>query len=202
MKRLVILILLAALAAPAFASTHRDMYKVPCDELWRALKDTLKNSGKYGILAIDNSEMTASYNIGGNLKEKRTNSAVLNSKESGKACELQIQTAYSGALTNDAGDLRKRVNESLAKLKSVPLAPSEPPAATAQTSMAIDSTPAGADIEIDGAFVGDTPSTVSVAPGNHQVVVRKKGFADWTRTLSATSGAVHLNAELEKAPAK
>jgi hypothetical protein len=60
MKRLVILILLATFAAPAFASTHRDMYKVSCDELWRALKDTLKNSGKYGIIAIDNEEMTAS----------------------------------------------------------------------------------------------------------------------------------------------
>jgi hypothetical protein len=68
--------------------------------------------------------------------------------------------------------------------------------------MAIDSTPSGADIEIDGAFVGDTPSTVSVAPGNHRIVVKKKGFADWTRTLSATTGTVHLNAELEKAPAK
>jgi hypothetical protein len=202
MKRFVILILLATFAAPAFASTHRDMYKVSCDELWRAVKDTLKNSGKYGIIAIDNEEMTASYNMGGTLKEKRTNSAVLNSKEKGKACELQIQTAYSGALTNDAGDLRRRVDESLAKLKSVPIAPAAAPAGTAQTSLAIDSTPAGADIEIDGAFVGDTPSTVFVASGNHQIVVKKKGFADWTRTLSATSGTVHLNAELEQAPAK
>jgi hypothetical protein len=202
MKRLVILILLATFAAPAFAATHRDMYKVSCDELWRALKDTLKNSGKYGIIAIDNEEMTASYNMGGTLKEKRTNSAVLNRKENGKACELQIQSAYSGALSNDAGDLRKRVDESLAKLKSVPIAPPAAPAGPAQASLSIDSTPAGADIEIDGAFVGDTPSTVSVAPGNHQIVVKKKGFADWTRTLSATTGTVHLNAELEKAPAK
>jgi hypothetical protein len=140
--------------------------------------------------------------MGGTLKEKRTNSAVLNSKEKGKACELQIQSAYSGALSNDAGDLRRRVDESLAKLKSVPIAPAAAPAGPAQTSLAIDSTPAGAEIAIDGAFVGDTPSTVSVAPGNHQIVVKKKGFADWTRTLSATSGTVHLNAELEKTPAQ
>jgi hypothetical protein len=75
-------------------------------------------------------------------------------------------------------------------------------AAAAQTSLAVDSTPAGADVEIDGAFVGNTPSTVSIAPGSHQIAVKKKGFTDWTKTLSVTGGTVHLNAELEQAPAK
>jgi hypothetical protein len=202
-------ILLLAIAAPAFASTHKDMYNVPCNELWRALKDTLRNSGKYGIIAIDNEEMTASYNIGGNLTGKRINSAVLNSKDDGKSCEMQVQTAYTGLVNNDAGDFKKRVEESLAKLKSEPLAPaaapsgqSSAPPAAAQASLAIDSTPAGADIEIDGAFVGNTPSTVSVAAGSHQVAVKKKGYADWTKTLNVSGGTIHLNAELEQAPAK
>lgn len=72
----------------------------------------------------------------------------------------------------------------------------------AQASVAIDSAPAGADVEIDGAFVGNTPSTVSVAPGNHQIAVKKKGFIDWTKTLNVTGGTIHLNAELEQAPAQ
>jgi hypothetical protein len=75
-------------------------------------------------------------------------------------------------------------------------------AAAAQTSLAVDSTPAGADVEIDGSFVGNTPSTVSIAPGSHQIAVKKKGFTDWSKTLSVTGGTVHLNAELEQAPAK
>lgn len=74
-----------------------------------------------------------------------------------------------------------------------------PPAAT-QASLVIDSTPSGADIEMDGAFVGNTPSTVSAAAGSHQIAVKKKGFADWTKTLNVTGGTVHLNAELEQAP--
>ena len=37
---------------------------------------------------------------------------------------------------------------------------------------------AGADIEVDGSFVGSTPSTLSVAPGQHTVTVKKKGYAD------------------------
>ena len=79
------------------------------------------------------------------------------------------------------------------------VAPPAPPTATAaaQASVIVESTPPGADIEVDGAFVGNTPSTVSVAPGNHQITVKKKGFADWTKTLNVTGGSVHLNAELE-----
>jgi hypothetical protein len=206
-KRIVILILLLSFGVPAFASTHKDMYNVPCSELWRALKDTLRNSGKYGIIGIDNEEMTASYNMGGNLTGKRTNSAVLNSKDNGASCELQVQTAYSGLANNDAGDLKKRVDESLAKLKNAP--PETPPPGTAgtppaatQASLTVDSTPAGADIEVDGAFVGNTPSTVSVAPGSRQITVKKKGFTDWTKTLNVTGGAIHLNAELEQEPPK
>ena len=75
-------------------------------------------------------------------------------------------------------------------------------AAPAQASLVIESTPPGADIEIDGAFVGNTPSTVSVAPGSHQIAVKKKGFTDWTKTLNVTGGTVHLNAELDQEPPK
>jgi len=74
------------------------------------------------------------------------------------------------------------------------------PAALIQASLSIDSTPAGADVEVDGAFVGNTPSTLTVAPGSHQIAVKKKGFTDWTKTLNVTGGAIHLNAELEPVP--
>ena len=80
----------------------------------------------------------------------------------------------------------------------MPVAPPAPPPA-AQTSLVIDSIPAGADIEIDGAFVGSAPSTVGVAPGSHQIAVKMKGFADWTKTLNVSGGTVHLSAELERA---
>ena len=209
MKRIELVMLLLTLAVPGFASTHKEPYNAPCSVLWTALKDTLRNSGKYGIIAIDNVEMTASYNIGGNLTGKRINSAVLNNKDNGNGCELQIQTAFSGWANNDAGDLKKRVDESLAKLKANPPANSESPtgqpktpAVPLQVSLAIDSTPTGADVEIDGAFVGNTPSTVSVPPGSHKIAVKKKGFADWTKTLNVSGGSIHLSAELDPDPPK
>jgi len=58
------------------------------------------------------------------------------------------------------------------------------------------STPPGADIEIDGKFVGSTPSSVSVAPGDHDIAVRKSGFADWNRKVTVSTGHVNISAEL------
>ena len=80
-------------------------------------------------------------------------------------------------------------------------APEARSAASAQAPIAVSSTPSGADIEIDGAFVGNTPSTVDLAPGIHEVTVKKSGFADWTRKLNVTGGSIHLDATLEAAPA-
>jgi hypothetical protein len=116
MKRLVSIMMLLFVAGPGFAKTHKELFNVPCDALWSAVKDTLRNSAKYGIIGIDNAEMAASYNVGGTLTGKRVNSLVLNS--SGSGCELQIQTAYSGIVNNDAGDFKKRVQESLDKLRA------------------------------------------------------------------------------------
>jgi hypothetical protein len=62
------------------------------------------------------------------------------------------------------------------------------------------STPDGADIEVDGSFVGNTPSDVQVAEGEHTVSVKKSGYKDWQRTLKVSGGSsLHLNADLERA---
>jgi len=78
-------------------------------------------------------------------------------------------------------------------------APAVPAAVPSTCSLVVESTPVGADIEIDGGFVGNTPSTVTVNAGSHQVVVKKAGFADWTRTLNVTGGTINLNATLDTA---
>ena len=126
MKRLITVILMLVLAAgTAFAKTHNDNYPVSCTVLWAAVKDTIRNSGKYGIIGIDSTEMTASFNIGGSWTGKRINSVVLKAKGD-SACELQVQTAFSGLGNNDYGDFKKRVEESLAKQKAAPPAATPP----------------------------------------------------------------------------
>jgi hypothetical protein len=87
-------------------------------------------------------------------------------------------------------------------------APAQPAAASvpgetatsASAKLQLESDPSGADIEVDGSFVGNTPSDVQVTEGDHTVTVKKAGFKDWERKVKATAGSsVHLNAELEKA---
>ena len=60
----------------------------------------------------------------------------------------------------------------------------------------IASTPPGADIEIDGKFVGNTPSSIGVTPGDHEISVKKSGFATWTRKMAVSAGHININAEL------
>jgi hypothetical protein len=63
----------------------------------------------------------------------------------------------------------------------------------------VDSTPPGADIEVDGSFVGNTPSDLQLTGGDHMVIVRKPGFKNWERKLKTSAGSsVQVNAELEK----
>jgi hypothetical protein len=67
-------------------------------------------------------------------------------------------------------------------------------------SVTVDSSITGADIEVDGAFVGSTPSTVSVTSGQHTILVKKKGYADWSRTMNVAGSGVRVSADLEARP--
>jgi hypothetical protein len=63
--------------------------------------------------------------------------------------------------------------------------------------MEFSSSPSGADIEVDGNFVGSTPSTVGVTAGSHQIVVKKTGFKPWERKIDVSSGHIKIDAALE-----
>ncbi len=69
------------------------------------------------------------------------------------------------------------------------------PAAAAQ--LEISSMPTNAEIEIDGNFVGDTPSTIGIAAGQHQLVLRKSNYKPWEKKITITSGQISVKAELE-----
>ena len=88
----------------------------------------------------------------------------------------------------------------MARFGAAPQTVATAASASQQETVAIASTPVGADIEVDGNFVGSTPSTISLAPGTHSISVKKSGFTDWTRTMNTTSGSVQINADLEKKP--
>jgi len=72
-----------------------------------------------------------------------------------------------------------------------------PAAPTAQTaSIAVDASVPNCDIEVDGNFMGSTPSTLNLAAGKHVIVVKKARYQDWSRSMMVGGGTVRLNAEM------
>ena len=76
-------------------------------------------------------------------------------------------------------------------------APLQAASGTQSSDVAVTSNPPGADIEVDGAFVGDTPTTITVAAGDHTISVKKLGFTPWERTVKVSGGKIQITAELE-----
>ena len=72
-----------------------------------------------------------------------------------------------------------------------------PAIAAAKASISVASNPAGADIEIDGNFVGSTPSTIQLDPGDHQIDIEKKGFQSWSRKMKVTGGNLNISVDLD-----
>ena len=61
------------------------------------------------------------------------------------------------------------------------------------------SAPPGAEITVDGRYVGNAPSTVGLTTGTHVVVFFMPGFVQWKRELTVFSGSdLNVNATLQK----
>src|SRR6266852_1173464 len=72
-------------------------------------------------------------------------------------------------------------------------------ASTRLSSVIVKSTPDGAEITVDDKFLGTTPSTVQLTPGEHKIVILKAGFRSWERTMTISpNGSVNLDVSLEK----
>jgi hypothetical protein len=114
-----------------------------------------------------------------------------------------VQTACE-AIDQDWGAHGPAIRAAAAAAQNKAGAPQSPaapaPAATPTTAkLSVASIPDGADIEVDGSFVGNTPSDIDVPAGEHTVTVKKSGFQTWEKKLKVSGGSnVHLKAEMEK----
>ena len=68
--------------------------------------------------------------------------------------------------------------------------------ATAALGLTVEANVPNCDIEVDGSFMGSTPSTLNLAPGKHEIVVKKTGYQDWSRSMMVGSGALRLSADM------
>ncbi len=86
--------------------------------------------------------------------------------------------------------------------KAISRLPTETPKAVegpARPQLTITSDPPGAEIEIDGEFIGNTPTTIMTKEGSVVVKVTKAGFQTWERTLKLSAGDKRtLSVEMSK----
>jgi hypothetical protein len=68
----------------------------------------------------------------------------------------------------------------------------------ADAKVSINSTPSEAEVELDGKFIGSTPSSINVAGGEHSVRINKKGYKSWERQIAISGVDINLNALLEQ----
>ena len=106
-------------------------------------------------------------------------------------------TAYiSGDIPLDPAKFPPKVVNSEPSLEAA-----TPPPSTEPSTVVIRSTPDGADITVDGKFVGCTPSTLRLSIGDHTMTIEKPGFKAWKRTMTVgPAGSVSIEATLEKLP--
>lgn len=103
-------------------------------------------------------------------------------------------TAYVAADT--PLEMAKFTNPEASSLAAVSSASENAPSA-----VAIKSSPDGAEITIDEKFVGNTPSTIQLAAGEHKIVVTKSGYKPWQKVMTVNpNGTVNLDVNLEKNP--
>ena len=79
-------------------------------------------------------------------------------------------------------------------------APLPAPAGVPATgTVEVHSTPEGAEVYVDGAFIGNAPATLKLSPGQHTIRVTQSGFKEWSREIAVQVGSeAHLSAVLDK----
>jgi hypothetical protein len=74
-----------------------------------------------------------------------------------------------------------------------------PAGSDALASVQLSSNPTGAEITIDGSYVGNTPTLIKLGPGAHSIRMTMPGYAPWVRSIETAPGEMrNFVATLEK----
>ncbi|MGA8740290.1 MAG: hypothetical protein WB561_03785 [Terracidiphilus sp.] len=114
LKFLITSLIMFVFAAPALAKPI-DVYPVSCNELWRAVKDTLDDPQHYGISSMNDAEQKASFIVIGDLV-LYTDTVALTPKAG--SCRAKASVIELGADNLEWRQFQHRVARSLAKLQA------------------------------------------------------------------------------------
>ncbi|MGC1485884.1 MAG: trypsin-like peptidase domain-containing protein [Candidatus Acidiferrum sp.] len=112
--------------------------------------------------------------------------------------------ATDAAMSASSSAETQAVSRTVSSVAQTPDTASEPQASQTPSgfgTVAITAEPDGAEIYVDDKFVGDAPAKLKLAAGNHTMIIRAAGFAEWKRTLEILKDShVTLKPVLEHAP--
>ncbi|MCC7495897.1 MAG: PEGA domain-containing protein [Fimbriimonadaceae bacterium] len=80
-----------------------------------------------------------------------------------------------------SGDLDKAISQ-------LPTEAPKPANSQGKPQLTITSEPTGAEIEINGEYIGSTPTTATVNDGALVITIKKPGFQPWQRTVKVAGG--------------
>ncbi len=111
-----------------------------------------------------------------------------------------VYLSYSPVFSKIAESIHfEGVRTGTASSSATPSGANSAAASQAVSQMSVLSSPDGADILIDGKYMGSTPSTIPLPEGEHSIAIEKAGFKRWQRSLTvASNGKVTVSAQLEK----
>lgn len=108
-----------SLAVPAFSKpievhANKGVYPVSCDDLWAAVKDTIKNRDNYGLSSLNDLDLKASFIVIGDPFLYTDRVGLL---EKNGGCEMKTDIGDIGAENTNYRQFRTRVQRSLGRLQ-------------------------------------------------------------------------------------
>jgi len=136
----------------------------------------------------------------GKWKKPGTRLAILSEKigSEGKYQECELQTTlHDGVYMTGNGGLTEMAQADFKAWRARRGSPRSEPAPASVAKLSVASTPEGADVEVDGEFVGNTPSVLQLDPGAHRVSMTKPGYKSWEKKITLAPGDIKLTADLQ-----
>jgi hypothetical protein len=205
------------LVSSAMAKGRTETFKAPRDRVWTVALAFI--SQNYTVNTVSEADGVISFRGG----TEEASILIVATSESETQVTVNSKAGHAGLSWGMGIDSKKVQSKVLGAITKglaqadpsghTQQATSAPPAASAAGGAAsasvsaegrgvfgIESTPPGAEVYVDGEFVGTTPiAEHSLTTGKHEIELRKKGFATWKRQLSVSPGA-HATVAAEMEP--
>ena len=214
----VVFALILLLPSMADAKPKKKTYGNAPQDVFNAALKTARD--RHVVTFVDQQNLMFTFSTGASAFSGGfiSNATVEPVKNGGSMLTINVQKKDGGGIAFDAGDRMadkffEQVTQELAgeSTQAAAVKPTQAPVAIPESVVAsavpatepgtvnVQTTPAGADVAVDGAFVGNAPAALKLAPGKHTVAVTSSGFKQWSRYLTVLAASeTNLNATLEK----